>query len=138
MEDEKLRTYFESLRAAVIQGDFPAIGQRFTLPLVVYSVAGVTLVRDEDELKRMFDMYRAALAASAVANTETTIESVAQSNNGRRRVCVRFVDTDADGQIVTSSLIRYFLVKTADGCKIEMLEYLESPIPLDEIERIVH
>ena len=138
MEDKKLKDYFQSLRAAVIQGDFSAMSQRFTLPLVVYSVAGVTLVRDEEELLRMFELYRAALTASQVAKTETTIDNVDQSNFGRRRVCVRFVDTDADGNVVTSSLIRYFLVKTPNGCKIEMLEYLESPIPLDEIKRIVH
>ncbi|MDJ0640265.1 MAG: hypothetical protein QNJ20_15675 [Paracoccaceae bacterium] len=138
MDDEKLKDYFQSLRGAVLQGDFSAISQRFTLPLVVYSVAGVTLVRDEEELLRMFELYRSALMASQVANTETTIENVDQSNHGRRRVCVRFIDTDADGNGVTSSLIRYFLVNTPDGCKIEMMEYLESPIPLDEIKRIVH
>ena len=58
--------------------------------------------------------------------------------NERIRVTIRTVYLGPDEEEVTCSLSRYFLVKTETGFLVEMIEYLESALPDDEVARIIH
>ena len=58
--------------------------------------------------------------------------------NHRGRATVRVTVLDVDGHAVTGSLIRYFLVEEDGLYRVEMMEYLEAPLPTSEVERILH
>ena len=51
---------------------------------------------------------------------------------------VRNVYVNSEGKPVTGSTIRYFFVENEQGLAVEMLEYLEAPLPISDIEKIVH
>ncbi len=138
MDERKLQKYFSTLQDAFLGGRFAELETYFALPLVVYTPAGVIVARDTDELLRLTEQYRSALIALDVAKTETTIESFDQPVGFRRRAVVRYEDLTIDGHHATRSLIRYFLVEKPGAVQIEMMEYLESPLQMAAIERIVH
>ncbi len=110
----------------------------FVFPLVIYSPAGVTLVRDADQLLAMTEQYQETIRPLEIVTTEFQIEHRDVPFNSRFRATVRFTEFREDGKQVTSSLIRYFLIDRSGTYKIEMVEYLELPISVSEAERIVH
>ena len=135
---EELQGFLMSIQSAFYERDLDTLFARFTLPLVVYSAAGVSLVRDEAEFERMTDDYRAALHSRAATHGALMIESQEPAVNNRLRVTVRTRDLDENETQVTGSLVRYFLFEGPEGFTVEMLEYLEVPLPLSEVEDIVH
>ena len=80
----------------------------------------------------------AAIVAMNVVDGRQTILSRDPPTNNRMRATVRTVDLDATGTPVTSSTVRYFFVETDKGLAIEMIEYLEMPLPISDAEKIVH
>lgn len=138
MRDDDLTEYFSTLQTAFLRGQFSDLAKFFALPLVVYTQAGVLVIRDTAELFRLSEQYRAALIAIDVISTRTIIETIEQPVVNRRRIVVRFEDLGLDGRPVTRSLIRYFLVNDQGVTRIEMMEYIETPLPIADVERIVH
>lgn len=134
----ELETFLEELQVAFYAQDIDGLLQGVSLPLIVYSVAGVAVLRDRDEFTRMVTDYRAALDTMKVVRGVKSIESVEPIVNNRQRVIARNIDYNQHGQPVTSSLIRYFLLQTPGGYSIEMLEYIEAPVPVEVVEQLVH
>lgn len=130
--------FLENVRSAFYAGDADALLGYFRLPLVIYSAAGVVLLRDRDEFVRMVEDYRSALIAMSVATGRQTILAMDPPSNNRLRVTVRTVDEDKNGVAVTGSTVRYFLLQTDDGLIIEMMEYIEVALPIPDIEKIIH
>ena len=135
---DELQSFLLSIQSAFYERDLDALFARFTLPLVVYSAAGVAMVRTEAEFERMTDDYRAALQALSATHGSLTIEHQEPAVNNRMRVTVSTQDLDANDRQVTGSRVRYFLFEGPGGFTVEMLEYLEIPLPLSEVEDIVH
>ena len=138
MERDELLEFLVEIQDAFYQRDLEFLLKRFSLPLVIYSAAGVTLVRDKAELERLTDDYRAALNAMSATHGTLTIRDQEQIMNNRLRVTIRAEDLDANDKPVTGALVRYFLFKDDTSYVVEMLEYLEAPIPIEQIEDIVH
>lgn len=135
---EKLGAFLEDLQTCFIDGRLEDMLKRVSLPLVVYSIAGVMLLRTEAEFIQTLGQYRAAIVALSVTSSTVEIREFDAPQNQRLRATVRVTDFDADGREVTSSLIRYFLIESGESYLIEMMEYLESPLSREEVERIVH
>jgi len=133
-----LNEFLENVQLAFLSGNSDGLEKYFRWPLVVYSVAGVSVIRNQVDFRRVATQYRAALTALSVETSDTTIQTREPRTNNRLCATVRVRDYDAQGVKVVCSLVRYFLVQEPDGYKIEMLEYVESPLTAQEIERIVH
>ncbi len=138
MAEDRLKSFLVAFQNAFDEGRFSDIADFFTLPLVIYTVAGVTVVRNAEQLVSLTEQYHEAIGALEIASTTFQVQHRDLPYNRRLRATVRFTDLGEDGRVVTGSLIRYFLVEEGDRYKIEMLEYLEVPLPLSEVERIVH
>ena len=138
MSRDELRDFLDQVQRAFFAGDVDALRQHFALPLVVYSAAGVVVRRTEKEFARLVEDYRDALLATSVVVGHQMIVARDPLVNNRCRATVRTTEVDADGQAVASALIRYFLVADSGSYLIEMMEYLEAPLPISEIERIIH
>lgn len=139
MSQEALGIYLRLVQRAFLDGDIEELLDYFCLPLVVYTSAGVTLIRDRAEFARMAAAYRSALMAMSVDHAELQIVSEDPTVNDRLRATVRWIDYNAEGNEVTGSLVRYFLVSHRPGHFVtEMIEYLETPVSHEEVERIVH
>jgi hypothetical protein len=135
---EKLQSFLETMQAAFIEGRIQDVLACYTFPLIVYSPVGVTLIRNEKQFGEMATLYREAILALDVTSFEILIEQMDQPYNHRVRATARSIDFNADGTPVTGSLVRYFLVEVGDSFHIEMLEYLELPLSISDVERIVH
>jgi len=135
---QELTAFLKSAQSAFYAGDTEALLGYFRLPLVIYSAAGVVLLRDQEEFIRMVEDYRNALASMSVSAGRQTILSMDPLVNNRTRVTVRTTDHDEAGLAVTGSTVRYFLLQTETGLIIEMMEYLEAPMAISDIEKIVH
>ncbi len=138
MEEEKLIQFFDGLQKAFLDGRFEDVERHFVVPLVVYSVAGVTLVRDSGEFAVLLRDFWNALTGLNVSSSKFELSQYDQPKNGRMRVTVTFSDFDADGTQVTGSEVRYFLLESDDGLKVEMIEYLREPFSPSVVENIVH
>ena len=138
MDKNSLDTFFVELQAAFLEGDFQTLSSFYALPLVVYSLAGVRLVRDEFELVRLAREFLTALGSLGVTNSSLEVRAFDPPANRRTRVKLCGAGLDSAGNRVTGSLIRYFLLETDSGYKVEMVEYLQAPIPVQEVERILH
>ena len=138
MTFDRLYSFLRSIQDSFLVGELEAVLEHVTLPLVIYSVAGVTVLRSKCEFLQIAEQYHAAIVARGVVSSEIEILEQESAPGGRIRLTARFLDKNALGQVVTSSLIRYFLAQTDSRFCIEMMEYLEAPLPRDEIERIVH
>ena len=138
MLDEKLKIFFTVLQNGFADGRIQDIAVFFVFPLVVYTPVGVTLIRNTQEFGVMTSQYRDAIAAMKVAKTNIQVKDIDQTCNHRLRATVRFTPMDTEGRVLTSSLIRYFLMENGESFLVEMIEYLELPIPVSEVERIVH
>ena len=135
---DRLRTFLETLQDSFLSGKLEAMLASFSLPTVIYSVVGVTVLRDKVDFLHTAQKYHAALIAKAVVASSVEIIERDHASKNRSRVTVRIVDMDSRGNKVTTSLIRYFLVHTKNSYRIEMMEYLEAPLSSNEIERIIH
>lgn len=135
---DDLKSFLSGIQAAFFAGDMHALFQSFQIPLVVYSAAGVVVLRNEAEFERLAQDYLDAIKALSVTQGRQTILERDTMVHNRQRVTVRSVEMDAAGTPVTSSTIRYFVVKSEDGYAVEMLEYLEMPLPVSDVEKIIH
>lgn len=138
MDQDDIEEFMQGLQAEFLSGRLDALASRFKMPLVVYSIAGVTVLRTKEELMQRTEQYRAAMIAMSVVSSKVTVVSRDPPYNHRFRATVRITDYNADGRAVAGSLVRYFLVKTDGTYQIEMIEYLEAPLPPEEVERLVH
>lgn len=139
VSETELKEFLLEVQKMFLDHDIEALQTRFVLPLVVYSAAGVLVLKDADGFLDHAERYLQALLAQDVAMSECVIKDIDPLNNRRFRTTVRWTDMRESGQPVTRSLVRYFLIAESDGCwKIEMLEFLELPIPVSQAERIIH
>ncbi|MEM7724469.1 MAG: hypothetical protein AAF376_19165 [Pseudomonadota bacterium] len=136
--DGVLQGYFEALQDVFHARNVSEIPEFFVFPLVIYTPVGVTLVRDTEHFQSIVDQYRQALGARGVAQTALQVERKSVLSNQRMQAVVRYTDLSEDGEVIASTVALYFLMKRNDTYKIEMLEYLELPLPLEAVERIVH
>lgn len=138
MERDGLKALLDGIQHALMSGDLGGLSRFFTFPLVVYSTAGVSVMRGEADFERLAVQYRSALMDLAVVQSEAEVVSRDPPKNNRFRAIVRVNDMDLSGRVVTGSLIRYFVVQSGEAMSVEMLEYLESPLPSGVVETIVH
>ena len=139
MLDDPLKQYLNRVRDALFSEDFDTLSHHCVVPLVVYSAAGVVTIKDRDELKRLATRYRQALSAFPITHGECQIVQRDPVVNNRFRVTARWDDFSEDNTLQTSSLVMYFLfVASPDIWLIEMLEYLEMSVSLEDAERILH
>ena len=135
---QELTAFLKSAQSAFYSGDAEALLDHFRLPLVIYSAAGVVLLRNRAEFIRLVEDYRTALASRSVTAGRQTILSMDPPLNNRMRVTVRTIDEDENGVAQTGRTVRYFLLQTETGLIIEMMEYLEVPMSISDIEKIIH
>lgn len=137
MQDE-LKAFLSHLQSLFLAGDSKSLLTYFELPLVVYTAAGVTVLRNETEFERLAQDYMTALRERQVSDGRQTILSRDSVVNNRQRVTVRTIDLSGSGRPVTSSTVRYFLVLNERSYSVEMLEYIEAPLPISDVEKIIH
>jgi hypothetical protein len=139
LTEDNISPYLEQTRQALFDGDLEALAKYFVWPLVVYSPAGVLVVKDQDQFLSVSSQYLAALTEHAIDRGTCVILNQEPMQNRRTRVTAHWTELTADGSPVVTSTIRYFLLLPEDGLwRIEMLEYLEIPIPIETVERIIH
>ena len=130
--------FLSRVNAAFMAVDMDALSRCFAVPLVVYTKAGVIVVKDGSDLERVVTRYRHALSASSVVSSSIRIEAQETPANGRLRVLCRTFGYDAEGKAVSTSVVRYFLLQRADRLEVEMIEYVATPLSLEDVEKIVH
>lgn len=109
------------------------------MPLVVYSAAGVVTLKDRDALATLADRYRQVFVNLPITHGECRIVQHDATVNQRLRVTARWDEFGADNAPLTSSLVRYFLIEKGPNVwLIEMLEYLEMAVSIEDAERIIH
>lgn len=139
VSESALKSYLLRVRDAFLASDAQALKSIFLMPLVVYSAAGVLLIKDEEAFRIHMMRYLEALKAAGVKSSDCQIIETDAVSNGRFRTSVRWTDFSSSGEPVALSLIRYFLVEDcAETWKIEMMEFVELPISISEAERIIH
>jgi hypothetical protein len=137
--DDPLKDFLKSVRNAFFERDFDALSRFCAKPLVVYSAAGVVTLKDRNALVALADRYRQLLASHPITHGDCRIVQHDQTVNKRLRVTARWDEFGADNAPLTSSLVRYFLVETGPNAwLIEMMEYLEMAVSLEDAERILH
>ncbi|MEK6216944.1 MAG: hypothetical protein N2B03_06955 [Boseongicola sp.] len=96
-------------------------------------------MKDQDQFLVVSGQFLAALAEYAIESGTCVILKREPICNRRTRVTAHWTELTADGSPVVTSTIRYFLLITSDNLwRIEMMEYLEIPIPIETAERIIH
>ena len=139
VSEQELKCFLLAVQEAFLALDFDVLRSKFLLPLVVYSAAGVLLIKDKAGFRDHAGRYLDALLANGVRMSDCQIVEIDALNNRRFRSTVRWTDFRSSGEPVSRSLIRYFMIEdTADVWKIEMMEYVELPISISEAERIIH
>ena len=139
MLDDPLKRFLQEVRDAFFEEDYDALSRHCAVPLVVYSAAGVVSIKDREEIRLLADRYRQILSAFPITHGECRIVQRDPTVNQRMRVTARWDEFCADNTPQTSSLVRYFLYEKAPGVwLIEMLEYLEMAVTVEDAERIIH
>lgn len=138
MTGDVLQDYFEGLQDAFHGQGVRTAPDFFAFPLVIYTPVGVTLVRDTQQFRGIVSQYRNALSMRGVAATELHVEGQVTLSEHRLRATVRYTDIGEDGGVIASTVAQYFLMRHGDSYRVEMLEYLELPLPHSEVKRIVH
>jgi len=136
--DDRLNLFFDGLMSAFLGERSEEFQSYFVFPVVIYSVAGVTVVREPEDLLRITGLYREALKETAMVATNYEISSHGPPRNNRLRATLSFSDFLPDGATYSGSVVQYYLVDGPEGYKIEMMEYLEVPLGISDVERIVH
>ena len=138
MFQDDLKIYLEDIQTDFLAGRLEELISRFSVPLVVYSVGGVAVLRTTEEILSQTVQYRSALMEMSVVSSVIKVVSREPPVNNRLRATVRVTDFNADGEVVTGSLIRYFLILKNGSYMVEMLEYLEAPFSTEVVEKLVH
>ncbi|MCG6884396.1 MAG: hypothetical protein LJE62_11650 [Silicimonas sp.] len=138
MKTLKLDSFFADLQSAMVDGDMELLASHFVFPMVIYTVAGVSVLREDSDLLKVVREYRQSLKALGVAQSKLCVQQSDILVNHRRRATVRITEMNAEGGAITGSLIRYFLVESDGRYRIEMMEILEAALPTPEVERILH
>ncbi|MEM6387015.1 MAG: hypothetical protein AAF718_12355 [Pseudomonadota bacterium] len=138
MSKDKLNLFLNTLRENFLRENWDAACAAFNLPLVIYSDAGVVVLRREEQLLSMLCQYRKALGKTEVAARTLEVEHRDVPTNQRLRATVRFTDFGENGQKIRHSLIRYFLLEGQGSYKIEMVEFIETSLPMEDVQRIIH
>lgn len=139
MLDEPLKEFLRKVRNAFFEGDFETLSGLCAVPLVVYSAAGVTTLKDRQALVELADRYRKLLASYPITHGACRIVQHDPTINRRLRVTARWDEFGEDNTPLTSSLVRYFLIETGPNeWLIEMLEYLEMAVSLEDAQQILH
>ena len=134
-----MKRFLTEVRDALFKADYDALAQYCAVPLVVYSAAGVVAIKDREEIKLLADKYHQLLSAFPITHGECRIVQRDPTVNQRLRVTARWDEVGADNTPLTSSLVRYFLYEKAPNTwLIEMLEYLEMAVSVEDAERIIH
>ncbi|NNE87843.1 MAG: hypothetical protein HKN27_07180 [Silicimonas sp.] len=137
--NDPLKNFLKEVRDAFFVEDYDALSRHCALPLVVYSAAGVVAIKDHDEIKLFADRYHQILSAFPITRSECRIVQRDPAVNQRMRVTARWDEFGEDNTPLTSSLVRYFLYeKEPNVWLIEMLEYLEMAVSMEDAERIIH
>lgn len=130
--------YLEALQRAFLGPDVSQVGPFFSTPLVIYSLVGVRVVRTHAELLSISTAYRDVLREKGIVQTRLLDVKQDAQQNKRCRVTARYQNLAANQDFVVSSVVRYFLLKDQDTYVIEMLEYIEPPISVEDINRLFH
>lgn len=138
LKKEILQDYFIQLQSHFLKGELPKLETFFSYPLVVYTAVGIVIVRNETQHARLTEKYRAALVEMEVTDSVVELQSYDWLDQDRLRATVAFEDLNAERQVVTESVVRYFLVQNSGRFQIEMVEYLKSPLPENTVSRIIH
>ncbi len=139
MLDEPLKEFLRSVRNAFFNGDFETLSCFCAMPLVVYSSAGVVTLKDREALAGLADRYRQILSSFPISHGACRIVQHDPVVNRRLRVTARWDEFAKDNTPLTSSLVRYFLIETGQSeWQIEMLEYLEMAVSIEDAQRIIH
>ena len=138
MAHDELDGFLSRLYATFMAMDIEALAEFFSNPLVIYTKAGLRVVRDTAGLEVFVRRYHEELAVLMVTSGELRIESRETPHDGRMRVLVRTFGYDAEGRSVSTTLLRFFVVQSPAGFKVEMIEYISSPLSLATVEKIVH
>lgn len=139
MLDDPLKQFLQKVRSAFFKEDFEALSRFCAMPLVVYSAAGVVTLKDRAALIRIAGRYRDIIADFPITHGECRIVQHDATVNHRLRVTARWDEFGSDNKPLTSSLVRYFLIeKGPNQWLIEMLEYLEMAVSIEDAKRIIH
>ncbi|MEO0915462.1 MAG: hypothetical protein AAFY31_00510 [Pseudomonadota bacterium] len=138
MTTDDVDNFLNALQVSFLGADWDTFLTFFKLPLVVYTAAGVSVLRSQSELLTAANSYHEAMGALDITSAQVNIENREPLSNDRFRATVRVRDFTGDGEEVTGSLVRYFLVRAGPSYQVEMLEYLETAIPISEMQRILH
>jgi hypothetical protein len=137
--DDPLKCFLQEVRDAFFKEDYHALSRHCAVPLVVYSTAGVVAIKDHEEIRLLANRYRQLLSAFPITHGVCRIVQRDPTVNQRLRVTARWDEFSADNTPQTSSLVRYFLYEKSPGVwLIEMLEYLEMAVTVEDAERIIH
>lgn len=139
VSDENLMRFLLQVQAAFRASDIDLLRQKFVLPFVVYSAAGILLIKDDAGFQDHSNRYLEALHSNGVEMSDCEIIDVDAVNNRRFRATARWTDFAASGKPVSRSLVRYFLIEErTEIWKIEMMEFVELPFSISEAERVIH
>ncbi|MEO1537345.1 MAG: hypothetical protein AAFR73_06410 [Pseudomonadota bacterium] len=138
MTEGNLEAFLSDLQDAFLECRWDELASFFQRPLVIYSQVGVSVFRSEAQIRGVLQQYREALGGIEVASTTLDVDHRDTTFNHRLRTTVRITDMGDDGQPMRRSVIRYFLVEEGDSYKIEMLEYIESSLPIAVVQRVIH
>lgn len=136
---DQLLAFLLQVQKQFLQNDIVSLRTNIVLPLVVYTAAGILLIRDEEGFLDRATRYLQALHAENIRMSECLIKDVVQVSSSRFHATVRWKDFGDGGKLCSSSLIRYFMIEDTDGrWKIEMMEFVEMPITVSQAEHIIH
>lgn len=128
---EDIKSFFSTMQNDFIAGRLEKMASVLSTPLVMYSPAGVVVVSTNKDVVHRISMYRQALWALSTSGGTCEILSQDPVVNKRLRVLLRSTYLTDDGTVTTSTVTRYFLMQTETSFLVEMIEYLEFPIPVD-------
>lgn len=139
VSEEELRRFLLLAQEMFLGRDIDSLSMRFVLPFVVYSAAGILVIKDAAGFRDHTSRYLSALHAENIKMSECSIADIILVSDQRFHATVRWTDFGEDGQLCSSSLIRYFMIEDGGGqWKIEMMEFVEMPITLSQAERVIH
>lgn len=142
MEDRAIE-FLMAARKAMFGRDFEQLAKILTVPWVVYTPVGVLVVENEEMQRLVIDRFTDALSALDIATGHALVIDKSEPGTDRLRITIQWVELDADDRPVAGSRVRYFLVAanpvvTGHPWKIEMLEFIELPLPIDDVKNIIH
>jgi hypothetical protein len=139
VSQDELRRFLLLAQEMFLGHDLNALSAHFVLPCVVYSAAGILLIKDEDGFRDHTSRYFSALSAENIRMSECTIADIVKVSDQRFHATVRWMDIGDDGRVCSTSLVRYFMIEDGSGqWKIEMMEFVEMPITLSQAEYVIH